>query len=58
MKKDKKSIITLLSEEVDSTSLIHLTGGARGMISNYPHDLLTPSALSEPYDNDDPEEDK
>ncbi|WP_298511400.1 hypothetical protein [uncultured Kordia sp.] len=57
MKKLKTTAFTLLSEELDSQTLMNLIGGTNASpVSTYPHDLITPSRSSEPYDNDDPEE--
>ncbi|WP_298511411.1 hypothetical protein [uncultured Kordia sp.] len=50
MKKLKTTAFTLLSEELDSQTLMHLVGGANAApINNNPHDLLTPTSRLEPY---------
>ncbi|WP_298511406.1 hypothetical protein [uncultured Kordia sp.] len=57
MKKEKTTAFTLLSEELDSQTLMNLFGGANAHpIPTFPHDLITPSRSSEPYDLDEPEE--
>ena len=57
MKKQKTTSFTLLSEELDSKTLMNLIGGASASpISTNPHDLITPASKSEPYDLDEPEE--
>ncbi|MGH1384098.1 hypothetical protein [Kordia sp.] len=57
MKKQKTTTFTLLSEELDSNTLMNLIGGTNATpIRTFPHDLITPARNSEPYDNDDPEE--
>ena len=57
MKKQRTTAFTLLSEEVDSKTLMNLVGGANASpISTNPHDLITPASHSEPYDDDEPEE--
>ena len=53
----KTTFFTLLSEELDSKTLMNLIGGANATpISTNPHDLITPARSSKPYDNDEPEE--
>ena len=57
MKKQKTTSFTLLSEELDSKTLMNLIGGASASpISTNPHDLITPAGHIEPYDDDEPEE--
>ena len=57
MKKQKTTSFTLLSEELDSKTLMNLVGGANATpIRAFPHDLLTPASSTEPYDNDQVEE--
>ena len=56
MKKQKTSSFTLLSEELDSNTLMNLVGGANATpIRTFPHDLITPTRSSEPYTDDDPD---
>ncbi|MGH1384095.1 hypothetical protein [Kordia sp.] len=53
----KTTSFTLLSEELDSNTLMNLVGGTNATpIRIYPHDLLTPTSSTEPYDNDQVEE--
>ncbi|MGH1384097.1 hypothetical protein [Kordia sp.] len=47
----------LLSEELDSNTLMNLFGGTNaGPINNNPHDLITPTSTSKPYTDDDVED--
>ncbi|WP_298511409.1 hypothetical protein [uncultured Kordia sp.] len=53
MKKQKTTAFTLLSEELDSQTLMHLVGGANAApISTNPHDLITPANRAKPYDEE------
>ena len=57
MKKQKRSSFTLLSEELDSKTLMNLVGGASAVpISTHPHDLITPISSVKPYDTDEVDE--
>ena len=57
MKKQKITSFTLLSEELDSKTLMNLVGGANATpINTNPHDLLTPASSTQTYTNDDPDE--
>ncbi|MGH1384100.1 hypothetical protein [Kordia sp.] len=57
MKKQKTTAFMLLSEELDSNTLMNLIGGTNATpIRTFPHDLITPASTSEPYDLDEPEE--
>ncbi|MGH1384102.1 hypothetical protein [Kordia sp.] len=57
MKKQKITAFALLSEELDSNTLMNLVGGANETpIRTNPHDLITPANASVPYDDDEPEE--
>ncbi|WP_298511413.1 hypothetical protein [uncultured Kordia sp.] len=50
----KTTISTLLSEELDSNTLMHLFGGTDTTpVSTNPHDLITPTRSAKPYDNND-----
>ncbi|WP_298511402.1 hypothetical protein [uncultured Kordia sp.] len=56
MKTQKTTIFTLLSEELDSQTLMNLVGGTDATpIPTNPHDLITPASSSDPYENDPPE---
>ncbi|MGH1384103.1 hypothetical protein [Kordia sp.] len=56
MKKQKTTAFTLLSEELDSNTLMNLVGGADiNPIRTFPHDLITPANATEPYTDDDPD---
>ncbi len=57
MKKQKTASFMLLSEELDSNTLMNLFGGTNaGPINNNPHDLITPTSTSKPYTDDDVED--
>ncbi|MGH1384096.1 hypothetical protein [Kordia sp.] len=57
MKKQKTASFTLLYEELDSNTLMNLVGGANATpINTNPHDLITPTSRSQPYDDDEPDE--
>ncbi|WP_298511408.1 hypothetical protein [uncultured Kordia sp.] len=57
MKKLKTTAFTLLSEELDNQTLMHLVGGTDATpISTLPHDLITPSRNTKPYTPGDPDE--
>ncbi|MGH1384099.1 hypothetical protein [Kordia sp.] len=56
MKKQKTTTFTLLSEELDSNTLMNLVGGTNATPISPPWDLITPASRSEPYDDDEPEE--
>ena len=53
----KTTFFTLLSEELDSKTLMNLVGGANANpISTNPHDLITPTSRSKPYEDNDVED--
>ncbi|WP_298511404.1 hypothetical protein [uncultured Kordia sp.] len=57
MKKLKTTAFTLLSEELDNQTLMNLVGGANASpINNNPHDLITPTSTSSPYEGGDVDE--
>ena len=54
MKRQKTTSFMLLSEELDSNTLMNLVGGANATpINTNPHDLVTPTSGAKPYDNHD-----
>ena len=58
MKKQRTIVLTMLSEKLDSKTLMSLVGGAdANPIRTYPHDLVTPASSTEPYTDDDPDKD-
>jgi len=54
----KTPFFTLLSEELDSITLMNLVGGANAnpIRTTNPHDLITPTRNSKPYDDTDVDE--
>ncbi|WP_298511407.1 hypothetical protein [uncultured Kordia sp.] len=54
MKRQKTTVFTLLSEELDSQTLMNLFGGTNaGPVNNNPHDLITPTSSAKPYEEVD-----
>ncbi|MGH1384101.1 hypothetical protein [Kordia sp.] len=56
MKKQKTTTFTLLSEELDSNTLMNLVGGTNATPISPPHDLITPTRSAKPYEDNDVED--
>ena len=50
MKTQQQHINDLLSAEIEPSAWSNLRGGAQAIVSNNPHDLVTATDLSTPYD--------
>ena len=53
MRNETPKTCELLAEELASATLQQLKGGAQPSISHYPHDLVTSTGWTVPYDGQD-----